>query len=96
MTERAAAPWFRWLLLAAFASCLNPKPDDEPLARPGLEVPPEGTQAPSEGAGSNNGPPIASDDQGGVEQTDPDSSPVGTDAGVPPGDAGASSGDAGP
>jgi hypothetical protein len=89
--------WLRWLLLAAVASCLNPKPDDEPLARPGLDVP--GTTGPdSAGAGADNGPPILSGDAPDEEQVDPGSVPADSaaDAGVPPGDAGVSSGDAGP
>jgi hypothetical protein len=87
------------LLLAAFASCLNPKPDEEPLARPGLEVPGAGTETPNgASSGADNGPPILIGDAPDEEQVDPGSLPADSaaDAGVPPGDAGVSSGDAGP
>ena len=91
MKLRAARAWLWWLLLAAFASCLNPKPDDEPLAIPGQEVPLDPNGASS---GANDGPPILSEGSGSENPRQQPNDVA--DAGVPSGDAGTTSGDAGP
>lgn len=97
MNERARTPaWLSWLLLAAFAGCLNPHPDDEPLARPNGVVP--GTEGNGSGVGSNEGPPLlmGEDDTNSQPQDTPQQTPTAiADAGVPPADAGVTSGDAG-
>jgi hypothetical protein len=102
MSKRAPArAWLRWLLLAAFASCLNPKPDEEPMAT-GPEAPGDKDEPSGAGAGSGDRPPllIGNDDTegAGAEPGEQMQTPTGSaaDAGVPPGDAGVTSSDAGP
>jgi hypothetical protein len=100
MKKRAPTPaWLRWLLLAAFASCLNPKPDEEPMARPDL-IAPGSKDAPSGNTGANDGPPLLiGDEDDGYAPSDPGENGLTgniADAGVPSGDAGTTGSDAGP
>lgn len=97
MTERAPTRWLKWLLLAAFAACLNPHPDELPTAtsiegNPGDQEP---NQSPRGVAGEEGPPLLIGDDEGDGTQTAPPPTEV-ADAGVPSTDAGVTSADAGP
>ena len=68
MSSPADRRWWRGLLLAAIAACLNPQPDDNPLAVPSLgdDAAPETSAA--SGGNSNEQVPLLSD-------ADPSSAP---------------------
>ena len=91
------SPWLRWLLVAAFAGCLNPHPDDEPtVIGPPKQEP--GSAGIEPATGSSDEPPIliVDTDDGNENTTPPQPAGSGSaDAGVPTVDGGVASGDAG-
>ena len=90
--------WSKWLLVAAFAGCLNPHPDDEPTYGPGAPLP--SGEAPNTGDSVSSEPPLllpVDDDSGNPGDKTPSSAPLpaagGSDAGVSSVDGGPGPGD---
>jgi hypothetical protein len=88
-----------WLLLAAFAACLNPQPDDNPMAHPGDAKPPAAVTGSGNGSAPES-PLVADDESPTTPTTSPQQPPAAAgsmqaDAGAAPPDGGTPEADAG-
>jgi len=80
-----------WLLLAAFAACLNPQPDDNPMARPR-----GGAKTPAAVTGSSNSGPESPLFDDGDPGSPPANAPAPPSQEASPAAGGGTAADAGP